>query len=117
MLSEKKEERGVKFIRGGVEKIVEVHQVVVGDIALLEPGEIIPCDGVFLPRSHAAASEARVEHPDTPCSLRRPDRTRLRPCRRSEVLLLAPGLSQLRSSSRADARRYSSSRSGGGEPS
>ena len=25
-----------------------MHEVVVGDIALLEPGEIIPCDGVFL---------------------------------------------------------------------
>ncbi|KAJ7773119.1 hypothetical protein B0H16DRAFT_1304903 [Mycena metata] len=42
-LNDKKEERGVKVIRGGVEK-----EVVVGDIALLEPGEIVPCDGVFL---------------------------------------------------------------------
>ncbi|KAG7444251.1 calcium-translocating P-type ATPase [Guyanagaster necrorhizus] len=42
-LNERKEERGVKVIRDGVEK-----QVVVGDIALLEPGEIVPCDGVFL---------------------------------------------------------------------
>ncbi|KAJ7127093.1 calcium-transporting ATPase [Mycena epipterygia] len=42
-LNDKKEERGVKVIRGGVET-----QVVVGDIALLEPGEIVPCDGVFL---------------------------------------------------------------------
>ncbi|KAF9448305.1 calcium-transporting ATPase [Macrolepiota fuliginosa MF-IS2] len=42
-LNEKKEERGVKVIRDGQEK-----EVVVGDIALLEPGEIVPCDGVFL---------------------------------------------------------------------
>ncbi|EPT01645.1 hypothetical protein FOMPIDRAFT_1023144, partial [Fomitopsis schrenkii] len=47
-LNEKKEERGVKVIRAGDERIVDVHEVVVGDIALLEPGEIIPCDGVFL---------------------------------------------------------------------
>ena len=58
MLNEKKEERGVKVIRGGVEKIVEVHQVVVGDIALLEPGEIIPCDGVFLDGHNVKCDES-----------------------------------------------------------
>ncbi|KAJ7178583.1 calcium-transporting ATPase [Mycena crocata] len=47
-LNEKKEERGVKVIRGGVETVIDIKQVVVGDIALLEPGEIVPCDGVFL---------------------------------------------------------------------
>ncbi|KAJ7931426.1 Ca-transporting ATPase [Mycena leptocephala] len=47
-LNDKKEERGVKVIRGGVETVVDIKQVVVGDIALLEPGEIVPCDGVFL---------------------------------------------------------------------
>ncbi|PCH42057.1 Ca-transporting ATPase [Wolfiporia cocos MD-104 SS10] len=47
-LNEKKEERGVKVIRAGVECIIDVHKVVVGDVALLEPGEIIPCDGVYL---------------------------------------------------------------------
>ena len=47
-LYEKKEERCVKVIRGGTETIIDVRQVVVGDIAVFEPGEIIPCDGVFL---------------------------------------------------------------------
>ncbi|KAJ7052601.1 Ca-transporting ATPase [Mycena amicta] len=47
-LNDKKEERGVKVIRNGVETVVDIKQVVVGDIALLEPGEIVPCDGVFL---------------------------------------------------------------------
>ncbi|KAF8896568.1 calcium-transporting ATPase [Infundibulicybe gibba] len=42
-LNDKKEERGVKVIREGVER-----EVLVGDIALLEPGEIVPCDGIFL---------------------------------------------------------------------
>ncbi|CAE6427411.1 unnamed protein product [Rhizoctonia solani] len=45
-LNDKKEDRGVKVIRDGNEQ-----EVMVGDIALLEPGEIIPCDGVFL-RGH-----------------------------------------------------------------
>jgi P-type Ca2+ transporter type 2C len=47
-LNDKKEERGVHVIRGGVELVIDVKEVVVGDIAILEPGEIIPCDGVFL---------------------------------------------------------------------
>ncbi|TFK75096.1 calcium-translocating P-type ATPase [Pluteus cervinus] len=47
-LNEKKEERGVKVIRDGSEKVVDIKEVVVGDIALVEPGEIIPCDGIFL---------------------------------------------------------------------
>ncbi|KAK7033038.1 calcium-transporting ATPase [Favolaschia claudopus] len=48
VLNEKKEERGVKVIRGGVETVIDIKQVLVGDIALLEPGEIVPCDGIFL---------------------------------------------------------------------
>ncbi|KIJ14249.1 hypothetical protein PAXINDRAFT_12900 [Paxillus involutus ATCC 200175] len=48
VLNEKKEERGVKVIRDGVEHLIDVKEVVVGDIALLEPGEIVPCDGIFL---------------------------------------------------------------------
>ena len=46
--SEKKDERGVTVIRDGVEMVVDIKQVVVGDIALVEPGEIVPCDVVFL---------------------------------------------------------------------
>ncbi|KAG8728010.1 hypothetical protein FRC12_022104, partial [Ceratobasidium sp. 428] len=50
-LNDKKEDRGVKVIRDGKEQVINVKDVLVGDIALLEPGEIIPCDGVFL-RGH-----------------------------------------------------------------
>ncbi|KAI6009320.1 Ca-transporting ATPase [Pisolithus marmoratus] len=52
-LNEKKEERGVKVIRNGVE-----HEVVVGDIALLEPGEIVPCDGIFLSGHNVKCDES-----------------------------------------------------------
>jgi len=48
VLNEKKEDRLVKVIRDGGERQIDVHQVVVGDVVILEPGEIIPCDGVFL---------------------------------------------------------------------
>ncbi|KAF8591205.1 calcium-translocating P-type ATPase [Ramaria rubella] len=50
-LNEKKEDRGVKVIRHGNEMVINIKDVLVGDIALLEPGEVVPCDGVFL-RGH-----------------------------------------------------------------
>ncbi|KAJ2926822.1 hypothetical protein H1R20_g10267, partial [Candolleomyces eurysporus] len=58
VLNEKKEERGVKVIRDGLEKVVDVKEVVVGDIALLEPGEILPCDGVFLSGHNVKCDES-----------------------------------------------------------
>ncbi|KAH9025697.1 Ca-transporting ATPase [Lactarius deliciosus] len=47
-LDERKEGRLVKVIRDGGKRQINVHQVVVGDVVLLEPGEVVPCDGVFL---------------------------------------------------------------------
>ena len=48
VLDDKKEEQGVKVIRNGIKTIVDIHEVVVGNIALLKPGEIVPCNGIFL---------------------------------------------------------------------
>jgi Ca2+-transporting ATPase len=68
-LNEKKEDRSVKVIRDGTEKVVNIkvyicadtpdifskkslqQDILVGDIALLEPGEIVPVDGLFI-RGH-----------------------------------------------------------------
>lgn len=58
VLNEKKEERGVKVIRGGVETVIDIKEVLVGDIAILEPGEIIPCDGVFLSGHNVKCDES-----------------------------------------------------------
>ncbi|KAH9025710.1 hypothetical protein EDB83DRAFT_2526782 [Lactarius deliciosus] len=57
-LDEKKEERLVKVIRDGEERQIDVHQVVVGDVVLLEPGEVIPCDGVFLSGHNVRCDES-----------------------------------------------------------
>ena len=57
-LNEKKEERGVKVIRDGVEMVVDIKEVVVGDIALVEPGEIVACDGVFLSGHNVKCDES-----------------------------------------------------------
>ncbi|KAL7420199.1 plasma membrane calcium [Cryptotrichosporon argae] len=50
-LNEKREDRTVKVIRDGNEKVINVRDLVVGDVAMVEPGEVIPVDGVFL-RGH-----------------------------------------------------------------
>ncbi|OCF76311.1 calcium-translocating P-type ATPase, PMCA-type [Kwoniella mangroviensis CBS 8886] len=50
-LNAQREDRTVKCIRGGNEMVVNTKDLVVGDICLLEPGEILPVDGVFL-RGH-----------------------------------------------------------------
>lgn len=47
-LNDRKEGRNVKVVRDSKEQVINVKDLMVGDIALLEPGEIIPCDGVFL---------------------------------------------------------------------
>ncbi|KAJ8521107.1 hypothetical protein ONZ45_g2153 [Pleurotus djamor] len=57
-LNDKKEERAVKVIRDGVEHLVDIREVVVGDIALIEPGEIIPCDGIFLSGHNVKCDES-----------------------------------------------------------
>jgi len=58
VLNDKKDERGVKVIRDGVEKVIDIKEVLVGDIALIEPGEIIPCDGVFLSGHNVKCDES-----------------------------------------------------------
>ncbi|WWC61624.1 calcium-translocating P-type ATPase, PMCA-type [Kwoniella dejecticola CBS 10117] len=50
-LNAQREDRTVKVIRGGNEMVVNTKDLVVGDVCLLEPGEILPVDGVFL-RGH-----------------------------------------------------------------
>ncbi|KAH9024007.1 hypothetical protein EDB83DRAFT_1980676 [Lactarius deliciosus] len=58
VLNEKKDERLVKVIRDGEERQIDVHQVAVGDVVLLEPGEVIPCDGVFLSGHNVRCDES-----------------------------------------------------------
>jgi len=58
VLNEKKEERGVKVIRNGIETVIDIKEVLVGDVAILEPGEILPCDGVFLSGHNVKCDES-----------------------------------------------------------
>lgn len=47
-LSDKRDDRTVKVIRDGNEQIINTRELLVGDVALLEPGEVVPVDGIFL---------------------------------------------------------------------
>jgi len=58
ILNNKKEERGVKVIRFGIERVIDVKELLVGNIALLEPGEIIPCDGIFVSGHNVKCDES-----------------------------------------------------------
>ncbi|KAG8829631.1 hypothetical protein FRC17_006267 [Serendipita sp. 399] len=57
-LNEKKDDRTVKVIRFGKEAQVNIREILVGDIALMEPGEIIPCDGIFVSGHNVKCDES-----------------------------------------------------------
>ena len=58
VLNAKKEDRLGKVIRDGEERQILLHEVVVGDVMLLEPGDIIPCDGIFLSGHNVRCDES-----------------------------------------------------------
>ncbi|RSL57100.1 hypothetical protein CEP51_014292 [Fusarium floridanum] len=47
-LSAKKEDREVKVIRSGKSFMISVYDVLVGDVLYLEPGDLVPVDGIFI---------------------------------------------------------------------
>ncbi|KAF7730071.1 hypothetical protein EC973_003017 [Apophysomyces ossiformis] len=47
-LNAKKEDRVVKVTRRGAVSLVSVHDILVGDILHLEPGDIVAADGIFI---------------------------------------------------------------------
>ncbi|CAA7263095.1 unnamed protein product [Cyclocybe aegerita] len=57
-LHERKNERTTKVIRDGVEQVIDVKDLVVGDVGLLQPGEILPCDGIFLSGHNVKCDES-----------------------------------------------------------
>ncbi|KAF8552699.1 calcium-translocating P-type ATPase [Imleria badia] len=58
VLNQKKDECTVKVIRNGKEHLIDIKEVLVVDIALLEPGEVVPCDGIFLSGHNVKCDES-----------------------------------------------------------
>lgn len=47
-LNKKKEDRYVKVIRSGKSKEISIYDLLVGDVMHLEPGDLVPVDGILL---------------------------------------------------------------------
>ncbi|PGH19377.1 calcium-translocating P-type ATPase, PMCA-type [Polytolypa hystricis UAMH7299] len=47
-LNKRKNDREVKAIRSGKSVMISIHDVTVGDVLHIEPGDAIPADGIFL---------------------------------------------------------------------
>ncbi|KAI1332316.1 calcium-translocating P-type ATPase [Xylariaceae sp. FL0255] len=47
-LNEKKEDREIRVIRSGKSLKINIHDILVGDVLHLEPGDLIPVDGIFI---------------------------------------------------------------------
>ncbi|KAI9775470.1 MAG: hypothetical protein M1839_001087 [Geoglossum umbratile] len=47
-LNKKKEDRFVKVIRSGKPREISVYDLLVGDVMILEPGDLVPADGIFI---------------------------------------------------------------------
>lgn len=57
-LNKKKEDRQVKAIRSGKTVEISVHDVLVGDVILLEPGDLVPVDGVLIEGHNVKCDES-----------------------------------------------------------
>ncbi|KAK3622501.1 plasma membrane calcium [Elasticomyces elasticus] len=47
-LNKKKDDRNVKLVRSGRTQEISIHEILVGDVLMIEPGDIIPVDGIFI---------------------------------------------------------------------
>ena len=57
-LNKKKEERFVKVVRSGKSQEISVHDILVGDVMHLEPGDLIPVDGIFIDGYNVTCDES-----------------------------------------------------------
>lgn len=59
-LNKKKQDREVNVIRSGKTREISVFDVLVGDVMLLEPGDMIPVDGVFIDGHNVKCDESQT---------------------------------------------------------
>lgn len=57
-LNKKKEDRLVKVIRSGKPANISVHDILVGDVMLLEAGDVIPVDGIYIDGHNVSCDES-----------------------------------------------------------
>lgn len=57
-LNAKKEDREVKVVRSGRSLMISVHDVLAGDVLHLEPGDVVPADGIFISGHNVRCDES-----------------------------------------------------------
>ena len=57
-LNAKKENREIKVIRSGKSFMVSVHDLTAGDVVHLEPGDLVPADGIFITGHNVKCDES-----------------------------------------------------------
>ncbi|KAI4673508.1 uncharacterized protein J4E84_011034 [Alternaria hordeiaustralica] len=57
-LNAKKEQRDIKVTRSGKTAMISIYDVLAGDIIHLEPGDVIPVDGIFVDGSDVKCDES-----------------------------------------------------------
>ncbi|OJD10995.1 calcium-translocating P-type ATPase, PMCA-type [Emergomyces pasteurianus Ep9510] len=57
-LNKKKEDRSVKVIRSGKSVEISVYDILAGDVMHLEPGDMVPVDGVFIEGHNVKCDES-----------------------------------------------------------
>ncbi|MCJ1314128.1 hypothetical protein MMC25_007808 [Agyrium rufum] len=57
-LNKKKEDRNIKVIRSGRSREISVYDVMVGDVMHLEPGDMVPADGIFIEGFNVCCDES-----------------------------------------------------------
>ncbi|KAK5166752.1 hypothetical protein LTR04_000463 [Oleoguttula sp. CCFEE 6159] len=57
-LNKKKEDRSIKVVRSGKTQEISVYDILAGDVVLLEPGDMIPVDGIFIEGHNVKCDES-----------------------------------------------------------